>query len=362
MKQRFAIRTRGAVPRHGRTFQASPGIDSLCRLLFVVAAALILACGQTEAAKLTPTVVNQAQFGTGEPKGIDPTVLKAQVLLDRARFSPGQIDGKLSENFAKAVGAFQAANGFPSDGKLSLETWNKLMATSANPVLVTNELTPKDVRGPFTRRIPARMERMAGLPRLGYRNAVEKLAERFHISEQLLRRLNPRAGFGRAGVILTVPDVGRGGPPVAVISVEVDKDARLVRVLDPAGKLIAVYPASIGSSEKPAPSGTAEVKRVVHNPTYHYDPDFAFKGVKTKRPFAIAAGPNNPVGSIWIDLSIESYGIHGTPEPGKIGKTFSHGCIRLTNWDAEDLASMVQKRTKVNFKGDMQDTVEKPAD
>ncbi|TKB18750.1 MAG: L,D-transpeptidase, partial [Mesorhizobium sp.] len=133
-----------------------------------------------------------------------------------------------------------------------------------------------------------------------------------------------------------------GDPPAGVDAIEVDKGARLVRVLDRAGKWLAVYPASIGSEEKPAPSGMAEVRRVVHKPTYHYDPDFAFKGVKTKRPFTIAAGPNNPVGSVWIDLSIESYGIHGTPEPGKIGTTFSHGCIRLTNWDAEDLASMVQ--------------------
>ena len=202
---------------------------------------------------------------------------------------------------------------------------------------------------------------MARLSRLGYHNAAEKLAERFHISEQLLRRLNPGIGFTKAGRTLDVPDVGRGDPPAAVAGVEVDKGARLVRVLDPSGKSLAVYPASIGSDEKPAPSGQVEVNRVVHNPTYHYDPDFAFKGVKTKRPFTIAAGPNNPVGSIWIDLSIESYGIHGTPEPGKIGKTFSHGCIRLTNWDAEDLGSMVRKGTKVDFKDEMADAGEEIA-
>ncbi|QIA25601.1 L,D-transpeptidase [Mesorhizobium sp. AA22] len=333
----------------------------MIRFLLVLAATLALACGGTGAAKLDLTTVNQAQFAAGEPKGVDPTVLKAQILLDRARFSPGLIDGSFSANFAKAVGAFQAANGLPPDGKLTPQTWSKLMATSTDPVLVTYEVARKDVRGPFTRRIPARMERMARLRRLGYRTAAERLAERFHISEQLLRMLNPGIGFRKAGTTLVVPDIGRGDPPAGVAGIEVDKGARLVRVLDPSGKWLAVYPASIGSDENPAPSGMAEVKRVVRNPTYHYDPDFAFKGVKIKRPFTIAAGPNNPVGSVWIDLSIESYGIHGTPEPGKIGTTFSHGCIRLTNWDAEDLGSMVQPGTKVEFKNETAHTVDELA-
>ncbi|MER8631016.1 L,D-transpeptidase [Mesorhizobium opportunistum] len=332
----------------------------MIRLLLIVAAALALACGATDAAKLDPNAVNQAQFAAGEPKGVDPTVLRAQILLDRARFSPGLIDGRLSENFAKAVRAYQTANGLQADGKLTRETWDKLVAASARPALIAYELAPKDVRGPFTKRIPARMEKMAHLRRLGYRNAIERLAERFHVSEKLLKMLNPGATFRKAGTMLMVPDVGRGDPSAAIAGVEVDKGARVVRVLDASGKWLAVYPASIGSDEKPAPSGTAEVKRVVHNPTYHYDPKFAFKGIRTKRPFTIAAGPNNPVGSVWIDLSIESYGIHGTPEPGKIGTTFSHGCIRLTNWDAEDLASVVQEGTTVNFKDEMADVGNEP--
>ncbi|RWA60283.1 L,D-transpeptidase [Mesorhizobium sp.] len=330
------------------------------RLVLLVAVVLALACGGAGAAKLDPATVNEAQFTVEEPKGFSPVLLKAEILLDRARFSPGLIEGRASENFARAVRAFQTANGLPSDGKLTRETWDRLMATSTSPVLVAYELTRKDLRGPFTRHIPARLERMARLPRLGYHNATERLAERFHISEQLLRRLNPGIGFRKVGTKLLVPDVGRGDPPAAIAGVEVDKGARQVRVLDPSGKWLAVFPASIGSDEKPAPSGEAEVKRVVRNPTYHYDPDFAFKGVKAKRPFTIAAGPNNPVGSVWIDLSIESYGIHGTPEPGKIGATFSHGCIRLTNWDAGDLAAMVRKSTKVSFKDEMANAGDTP--
>jgi lipoprotein-anchoring transpeptidase ErfK/SrfK len=322
----------------------------MIRFLLGVAVAIGLACAGSHAARLDPDAINKAGFSDGNPKGVDPMLLKAQILLDRARFSPGLIDGRLSDNFGKAVAAFQAANGLPSDGKLTRETWDKLAATFAGPVLTTYEVTAKDVRGPFTRRIPSRMERMAHLKRLGYHNAQEKLAEHFHVSEQLLRMLNPRTRFSKADTRLVVPDVPRGDPPMAVASIEVDKSTRLVRVLDPSGKPLAVYPASIGSEEKPAPSGAAEVKRVVRNPTYHYNPKFAFKGVKAKRPFTIAAGPNNPVGSVWIDLSIESYGIHGTPDPGKIGTTFSHGCIRLTNWDAEDLAAMVKPGTKVDFK------------
>lgn len=324
----------------------------MVRLLLVAAALFAVASGRSEAAKqqFNQTAVNQAQYDASAFRGVSPTVLKAQILLDRARFSPGLIDGRLSENFAKAVGAFQTANALPSDGKLTRETWDKLMATSVSPVLIAYELTTKDVRGPFTKNIPTRLETMSRLSRLGYRNAREKIAERFHISEQLLRTLNPGTSVRKARTRLVVPNVERGGPPTDVAGVEVDKAARLVRVLNPSGKSLAVYPASIGSDDKPAPSGEAEVKLVVRNPTYHYDPNFAFKGVKTKRPFTIAGGPNNPVGSVWLDLSLESYGIHGTPEPGKIGTTFSHGCIRLTNWDAEDLGSMVQKGTKVTFK------------
>ncbi|RUX03786.1 hypothetical protein EOA35_11550, partial [Mesorhizobium sp. M8A.F.Ca.ET.023.01.1.1] len=249
----------------------------MVRLVLLALVLFVFAAGAAEAAKLDAVTVNNAQFGDAATKGVDATVLKAQILLDRARFSPGLIDGRQAENFAKAVRAFQAANALPADGELNRETWDKLVATSPGAVLVNYELTRKDVRGPFTKRIPASMERMAHLRRLGYRSSLERIAERLHISEQLLRRLNPGIGFRTAGAKLLVPAVARGDPPSAVASVEVDKAARQVRVLDNSGKVVSVYPASIGSEEKPAPSGEAQVTRVVHKPTYHYDPHFAFK-------------------------------------------------------------------------------------
>ena len=134
-----------------------------------------------------------------------------------------------------------------------------------------------------------------------------------------------------------------------VTKIEVVKSDHILRALAEDGSLIAVYPASIGSKEKPAPSGDYTVRAVAEDPTYTYNPDYGFKGVKAEKKFVIKPGPNNPVGSVWIDLSVNSFGIHGTAEPAKVGKTYSHGCARLTNWDAEDLAKLVSKGTTVTF-------------
>lgn len=208
---------------------------------------------------------------------------------------------------------------------------------------------------------------MAKLSGLAYKNPQEELAEKFHMSQDLLRQLNPRVQFDRAGEQTVVANVeamalrdsrhtAEAAPPgkenrkeADVETVVVDKTSRDVRAYDKEGKLLAFYPATIGSTEKPAPSGTFKVRRVAYNPDYHYNPKFAWKGVKAKKPLIVKPGPNNPVGLVWIDLTAPSYGIHGTPEPDKIGKTESHGCIRLTNWDALDLAGMVHKGTIVEF-------------
>jgi len=175
------------------------------------------------------------------------------------------------------------------------------------------------------------------------------LSEKFHGSEALLQALNPGQMFDAAGATITVPNVRAERTMVKVVRIEVAKQARGVRAFGPGDELVAYYPASVGSQEKPAPSGTYRVRRAILNPTYTYDPKFAFKGVTAKSKVEIAEGPNNPVGAVWIDLTKASYGIHGTAHPETIAKTESHGCVRLTNWDATELARMVSNATVVVF-------------
>lgn len=300
---------------------------------------------------LTADAVGAAVFAPlPEPpaKTASPIVFKAEVLLSRARFSPGVLDGINGDNFRKAVTAYQRANGLDGSGKLDQPTWDKLSADKTAP-MQTYEVTKADLRVPFAKRIPAKFEAQSRLKRLAYRNLREMLAERFHLSASALATLNKGARFRKVGEKLAVPDLSTEHGTAKAARVVVDKGDHVVEAFAADNKLLAFYPASIGSEEKPAPSGPFEIRRVVHNPDYTYDPDYAFKGVKARKPFTIAPGPNNPVGAVWMDLSYEGYGLHGTPNPEAIGKTQSHGCVRLTNWDALDLASLVDKGTPVSF-------------
>jgi lipoprotein-anchoring transpeptidase ErfK/SrfK len=322
----------------------------LTSLSAVVAIALGLAPAAAAPRSLTLQDVNTAELAKPTAKASQAANIKAQVLLDRAGFSPGAIDGREGDNFENALRGFQKKNGLEQTGKLDKATWDKLTQGS-EPALIEYTITAADVKGPFAEKIPAKYEDKAKLKRLDYTSAAEMLAERFHMDQEFLETLNRGKDFDKAGTAILVTNVNVKAVSLGAkaAKLEVDKSNGVVRVLAKDGALLAAYPASVGSEEKPAPSGTLKVVRVAHNPTYTYDPAFKFRGVKADEKLHIAPGPNNPVGSVWIALNEKSYGIHGTSEPSKVGKVDSHGCVRLTNWDALALAKMVRKGMAVEF-------------
>jgi lipoprotein-anchoring transpeptidase ErfK/SrfK len=261
----------------------------------------------------------------------DTQLLRAQVLLDRAHFSPGEMDAAYGSNMQKALRGFQKLNQLRVSGTLDAATWKELERDQA-PVLEVYTLTAQDVAGPYAK-VPADMAGKARLPALGYASLLEALGERFHCSPELLRRLNPGKKLQRAGEQLLVPNVAIIKPLPKAASALVDAKEGTLTLLDAGGTPFAQFPASTGSKHDPLPEGRWQVRGVATNPEYRYNPKLFWDAKAGDTKARIAAGPNNPVGLAWIDLTIEHYGIHGTPEPGKIGKTQSHGCVRLTNWD-----------------------------
>lgn len=313
---------------------------------------------------LTLESINAAQRPTDKAKG-KPAVLRAQALLARRQFSPGVIDGNNSENFQKALRAFQQKESLSPTGKLDDPTWRKLAGEADEAAFTVYVIEEADVKGPFVREIPQDYEKLAERDTIGYRSSRELLAEKFHMAESLLGILNAKTDLTRAGTNVIVANVlptettaqsvrkgkakASAEPAPEASRVEVNKAERTLRVFNDKDQVIAFYPASIGSEEKPAPSGRLTVQTIARNPTYRYDPKYKFKGQKAERPVEVPPGPNSPVGLVWIGLSAESYGIHGTPAPENVGKTASHGCVRLTNWDALALAKLARKGLPVDF-------------
>lgn len=304
------------------------------------------------AAAATMNAVNAANWSEAPAKpasagALDPVLLRAEVLLDRGRFSPGVIDGQAGQNLRGAIGAWRSAHGLSAGGELSGDMWTALTADK-EPALGTYVILPADVAGPFIGAVPKGFEAMSKLETLGYTSPQQVIADRFHMSEALLQKLNPGVDFTRPGTMLIVANPGIKDLSARIARIEVDKGKAQLRAYDEGDHLLAVYPATVGSDERPSPTGEFKVLGVARNPTYHYDParlSFGHIG----RKLSIAPGPNNPVGLVWIALSLPTYGIHGSPDPEVVGKTASHGCVRLTNWDAQELAASVRPGVRVVF-------------
>lgn len=390
------------------------------RSIFFAATAMSLAlaaCTVTEAPDNAAATAETA--GTGDPlaSNDDPAaklaaedkprpVMQAQVVLDRLGFTPGVVDGRMGLSTVNAIKGFQEARDMKVTGKLDEPTLQALAQWKAIPA--TRVVTiPADFANEQFAPIPEDRKEQAKLERLGYTSLAEKLAERFHTTEEVLAELNPELTGGeaatpapdavensaapaeansaapatparapaiayRAGMQLRVPNVGADKFDAAAIKdaawagtlrglgvgtgtttaakIEVDKSDQVLRVLDAEGKLIAQYTATMGSEKFPLPIGTWKIQGTGFNPEWGYDPALLANAPKDDPKLTIPPGPNNPIGVVWIDLSKEHYGIHGTDEPNRIGRAESNGCIRLTNWDAARLAQMVKPGIEAVFK------------
>ncbi|MEQ1273682.1 L,D-transpeptidase [Acinetobacter ursingii] len=312
-------------------------------------AAATTTAAKTQAGKASWTLdgLNNADWYENIGRGQFPVYARAQVMLNNTHASPGAIDGTSGMNTLKALSSFQQMNGLKPTGELTKETWDALVAKQNKPAFVEYTLTAEDLKGPYAASIPHDYALQAKMKGLYYTRVTEMLGEKFHMDEDFLKKLNPKANFKKEGEKIIVANV-RNDLPEDIHLIIAHKGARQLYLFNSRNQMIASFPATIGSSDTPSPTGTYKVVGVARNPWYSYSPSNFVQGNNLK-PLSLPPGPNAPVGNIWIGLSKKSFGIHGTPNPSTISKTASHGCIRLTNWDANDLGNKVSSGVTVKF-------------
>ena len=344
------------------------------------------------AAAPDPMASNDQQTATPVAEDKPRPLMQAQVVLDRLGFTPGVIDGKMGMSTVNALKGFQEARGLEITGELDEATQQALAQWKHIPATRVVTIPPEFANDQFTA-IPEDRKEQAKLERMGYSSLAEKIAERFHTTVEVLAELNAQPAGGapavtetntadaaepkpamayRAGMQLRVPNIGAdkfdasavkdpkwadtlrllgvGTDQPKAVRIEVDKSDEVLRVLDGQGKLLAQFTATMGSSQFPLPLGTWKIRGTSYNPPWQYDPSLLATADKSDPKLEIPPGPNSPIGVVWIDLSKEHYGIHGTDEPNRIGRAESNGCIRLTNWDAARLAQMVESGITAEFK------------
>ena len=303
---------------------------------------------------MTPDAINASPVMIpikGDVSG--PSVLKAQVYLDQLHFSVGALDGRWGRNSAITVWYWQRAHGLPGTGDIDEATYRALArAAGYPPAVLTYTLTADDVKGPFTH-IPDSPYDKAKLDCMCYETLREKLAERFHSAEDFLETLNPHVKFSelQAGSTINVPNVR---PPVTSDQADIAKVVISLRGnsyngLDAAGNIIFHAPTTVGAGYDPSPTETLHVVEISHDPNFHYDPTLYHEVPDSEPDAHFKPGPNSPVGVVWMALSKEHYGMHGTNDPESIGYASSHGCIRLTNWDAAEVSHRITKDVPVDF-------------
>ena len=291
------------------------------------------------------------------PGSSGAAVLRVEILLERAHFSCGEIDGRYGQNLKNAIEAYQLANQLTVDGIVGTSVWELLNQDSAE-VVIEHTISAEDIAGPFDKNIPTDWVARSKLKGMYYASPLQAFTGKYHATEALLRRLNPGQTFDSVGQEILVPNLitPSAGRAASVVVTELDTKERIrvasVEALDAAGKVLFYATANVGGAHDPLPVGKWKVTDIVHNPWYNYNSDLFWDPANPNTKAKIPPGPNGPVGLVWIGISKPHYGLHGASDPGLIGRTYSDGCIRMTNWDALELAKLVGVGTPVIMKED----------